>query len=559
MTDMKDSRLTNPPEAGVTAPPSEKQAPKDRRRAPGGLASVATRNALASVLARVSGLIVAVILTPFILHRLGRDLYGVAVAAGSAYEYVSLLRGGMGAALRRYVTMHHHASRDEEARRFYATGFWWAGVLRVVVLVVAILVAEPLTRFLRIPDANFADAAMGIALILVSAVILDSAIMLNVPIYATGRTAALSFVQMGTGWLRLAVVVIAFGLLAPSLTVYGGSLILIEGILLVALIWMAQRAQVVGAAIPRPDFGNREIRRQLFSYGGLALLSEAAALLYLSTDMLLIGRFYGPSEVTRYSLGTRWSPMILGFIAASVTSLTPLFTQLEARGELQRSRRALSRVVAATAALAVPACLVPCVVGDLFLVHWVGPEYRGSAVYMIAMLAPSTLDASLTPVWMALMARGRIGWIATGEIITAVGNVALSLFLALTCGLGLLGFALGNTAALLAKNLILRPLASRRDPMMPSLGEFLRPLPRAFLGSAPGLLALFLLRNVYGGGLVQVIVAGVIGFVVCLVGSSLLAVGRSEIRALIKSFSQTPEPGRTVGGGPGGFPFSRSR
>ena len=117
-----------------------------------GLRSVATRNAISAVLARSSTLIVGLILTPFVLHRLGAELYGVIVATGATYEYLSLLRGGMGAALRRYVTLAHHSSKHEEATRYYSVGFWWAVILRTFVLLVAVLIAGAICRFVRLPE-----------------------------------------------------------------------------------------------------------------------------------------------------------------------------------------------------------------------------------------------------------------------------------------------------------------------------------------------------------------------------------------------------------------------
>jgi hypothetical protein len=113
-----------------------------------------------------------------------------------------------------------------------------------------------------------------------------------------------------------------------------------------------------------------------------------------------------------------------------------------------------------------------------------------------------------------------------------VGNVAISLLLAQVFHLGLLGFALGNTLATLAKNLLLRPLMGRKDPSMPSMGASLSPLPWALLGTAPGLLLLWLARPLYGGSLAGVIVAGFAGGAVCLAGSLLAAVRVAELRRL---------------------------
>jgi O-antigen/teichoic acid export membrane protein len=497
-----------------------------------GLASVASHNAMVAVLGRFSTLAVSIILTPFVLHKLGRELYGVVVAVTAVFEYMSLIRGGVGGALRRYVTLHLHGGRLQAARDFYAAGFWWSNILRTVILVVGVALAVPLCGFLRLPAAVRPDAAVGIGLVFLAAVIADQGNVFSIPIFATGRTVWLSIVSAAGAWGRLGLTFLALSLLVPTLRVYGSVLAVTQLASVVALMVLAQRTRVVGPVLPRPQLGSPQLRRELFSYGGLALLSQAASLLYVSTDNLFIGRLYGASAVTQYSLGTRWAPLITGFLAAAMSGLMPLFTSLEARGEEARSRAALVRVVAITAALSVPICLVPCVVGDLFLVRWVGPEYRSSYWYLLAMLAPATLDNALGPIWMALIARGRIGWIATSDIVVAVGNVAISLLLAQVFHLGLLGFALGNTIATLSKNLLLRPLMGRKDSAMPSMKASLSPLVWALLGSAPGLLLLGLTRPWYGGSLAGVIIAGLAGGAICLAGSLLAAVRLAELRKL---------------------------
>lgn len=505
-----------------------------KQEGPDELASTALQNVTASAGARLLGLIVGMILTPFVLHRLGRELYGIVVAAGSIFEYLSLLRGGMGAALRRYVTFYHHSGDHDAAKEHYAVGFWSAGLLRSAILVIGIFLAEPLCRFVQIPPSLLHDGTIGVALIIAAAVVADAGTMLDIPIYATGRTSRLAAVRAIRVSVRLLLVILAFSLFVPTMSVYGASLIVVELVPIAILIWWAQRSGVVGPAIPRPRFGTSEIRRRIFQYGGLAIVAQAASLLYLSTDHLLIGRFFGAGAVTEYSLGTRWSPLILSFLVASLGSLVPLFTKMEAKGESQRSRLALSQLVTITAAFAVPFCLAPCVVGDLFLIHWVGAEYRGSAVYMIAMLAPSTLEATLAPVWMSLTARGRIGWVASAQIITAVGNIGLSLFLALGLKLELLGFALGNTTALLAKNLLLYPILKREDFGIPNVSQLLARFPRAIVGAAPGLVLLYVARPIIDGGLAQVIVAGLLGGAICLAGAVLTAIGPAELRMLIQ-------------------------
>ena len=54
-------------------------------------------NAVAGLGARLTTLIIGIALTPFVLHRLGRALYGISAAAGSMVEYLCCCAAGSAA------------------------------------------------------------------------------------------------------------------------------------------------------------------------------------------------------------------------------------------------------------------------------------------------------------------------------------------------------------------------------------------------------------------------------------------------------------------------------
>ncbi len=496
------------------------------------LASHASRNAITAVGARLSILVVALILTPFVLRHLTAQIYGVVVVIGSLYDYLSLVRGGVGAAMQRYVTLNHHAGEHEKARQYYAAGFWLTMLLRTLVLLLGLALAWPITAYLHLDRALRPEASLGVALQILAAVITDLAIVLAVPIYVTGRVAALSRIQIAQGWIRMAFVFAALTFFRSSLPVYAGALVATELVGMLTTAIVGQRRGTVGAVIPRFSVGTPEIRGELFRYGGMALVSQIAILLYVAADNLFIGRLFGPTAITHYSLGVRWTPIVLGLLFALTSGLTPFFTMLEAKGESDRSRQALLRTVAVMTAVSVPMCFTPCVVGDLFLLRWVGPEYRDSTKYLIAMLGPAVIEGALSPVFMALTARGKIGWVATADIVVAVLNVSLSLVLALVFKLGPLGFALGNSFALAVKNLLMVMLAMRGDPTFPTVAQVYRPLPFAIAGAAPGLVLLWFARPLFQGTLAGVLAGGVLGGALALAGSLLATLGPREIARL---------------------------
>jgi len=62
---------------------------------------------------------------------------------------------------------------------------------------------------------------------------------------------------------------------------------------------------------------------------------------------------------------------------------------------------------------------------------------------------------------------------------------------------------------------------------------------RALGGGAPALLVLYILRPAYAGTLFSVTLAGLVGGIVCLVGSSFAAVGKSGLGRLLSAL-RTP-------------------
>ena len=498
------------------------------------LTRIAAANGIAAGVARVIALLISIVLTPIILGGIGAQLYGVLTVAGSFYDYLTLFRGGLGTAMRRHVTIGFHRGDAESAAELYQAGFWWGAILRMPILVLAMALAGPLCDFVQVPAELRSEAVLGMRLVLFAAWIGDFSAMFEVPVFASGATAIISYLRSGVGLLRLIVMMAAFSLLVPSLELYGNLLIGLTVVSTVGMGVFAQRAKTVGSAIPRLRVGTPAVRRELFSYGGLALLGQVGELLWVATDTLLIGRLFGPAEITLFSFGARWMPLLRQSWTSILRSIQPLFTKLEAEQTTDRSRRATEQTVALSAGVSVPACLVPCVVGKIFLVHWVGVEYTSAYPIILITLIPLSLELTLYPIWVVLAARGRIGWVSVAELVLATTRIGASLFLAVGLSQGILGFAWASAGALLARNLLIRPLATRDLDALPSTYRLLLSYLRAVAGAAPALILLWLAQPLYRDSLAAVVIAGMLGGALALAGAITASFGRSGLLRLRK-------------------------
>jgi hypothetical protein len=144
-------------------------------------------------------------------------------------------------------------------------------------------------------------------------------------------------------------------------------------------------------------------------------------------------------------------------------------------------------------------------VSEVFITAWVGHDYAEAALYMIVMLVPLTFDVAASPVWMALYARGRIGAIVSLIVPISIGNVTLSLILAVWLKMGPLGFAIGQWSGHDRAHVAVLAMQARHpDPTIPRVRDAMAPLLPAVLGGLPGLALLYFARPLLAGGLPRV-------------------------------------------------------
>jgi len=81
------------------------------------------------------------LLTPFILHHLGRDQYGLWVLVASFVAYGTLADLGVGAALVKYVAEYRARGESEIASQLIATSLWLYCAVGLLVVVVGAAIA----------------------------------------------------------------------------------------------------------------------------------------------------------------------------------------------------------------------------------------------------------------------------------------------------------------------------------------------------------------------------------------------------------------------------------
>src|ERR1022692_53229 len=430
------------------------------------------------------------VLSPFILHRLGDTAFGIWALILSITGYYGLFDLGIGSSVIRFVSKYTATGEQEELAKIINTSLFTYSCIGVLSLMVTVTAASQIGRMFHVPPEFVATARWLLLMV-------GAAVALGFPFGIFGgfleglqRFYILNFTNIAANLLRAGLIVISLK--------HGG------GILAVALITVTLPLL---AAIARGFFAlsycpvpfalkyvDRATLRRIANYSGITFMIMIAAQLKFKTDEIVIGSFMSLAAITYFNVGAR----IVDYAGMVVRTLSQIFvpmtSQSEALGEMGRLRKIFllgNRVCAMTI---FPICAVLVILGKSIIEVWMGKKYvDASYPVLVIMILCCTL-------WWAQGASGRIllgmskhGTWAIVTVSEGVANLILSIILVRPYGI--IGDALGTAIPLTCSMLFFMPhhLCKKLDVRLRTFLRESYTLP--FLLSVPLVAALLLMQR----------------------------------------------------------------
>lgn len=453
------------------------------------------------------------VLTPFIIHNLGREGYGTWALITSMTGYIGLLGLGVPMASVRYLAQH---VAEGDSRKLNETLTSCVGLYLMVGSgsVVVGMALNALFALYEIPKMFEAEAhlAFGVMVLHVSAgfiSLLPEAIM-----FAHHDFVVRNLIRIGGVLLRLGLIV---GLLRLD-----SSLVVLALIQIACLgfdfcvSWLVIRRRYAGVRVSRADFKWGTVRR-IFSFSLYVLLLNAGARLVFETDAMVIGAFLGVGPIPFYAVANSLIIYLMDFMTAIAAVVSPMATKLNTEGRVADLRQMFLKWSKLAFSVTIMVGLFLIVLGPRFIGWWIDPSFEGGAGEVLQILMLSSLVflpvrgvAMPVLVGMGKPKTPTIAFIATGLV-----NLGLSMLL--VGPLGLPGVALGTAIPNVLFALVVLVVACRELGIaVPSYVRYV--VPRAALGALPvlGLLLWFKLGlQVHGisgliaAGLAMVLLFGV--------------------------------------------------
>jgi len=391
-------------------------------------------------------------LTPYILHHLGDEAYGLWVLIVALSDYYMFLQVGVRSAIVRYVSRNLALHDTAAVNRIAATGFYFYMGLFLVVNGIAIAVAHRASIFFAIKPANVA-AFTGLFILLGFAQACDFPLSLfEGCLEAVGRFDQLYSFRIVGMLVRVAAIIVVLHR-GGGLFGVGTATVLSTLSLRFLAVPLAFR-EVEGFSLSPKTIDYKEFKEML-GYGVTSLSIGIGIRLRESLYPVVIAKFLSAAAVTIFAIPAKLLAVPLSGIGTMTEFVNPLSSQLDARKDNSGLRRVLIASTEAAYLLFAPLTALMIVLGKQMLTLWVGSNYSGAYPLLVLLsfgLGISATQASTQSMLFGIGKHRPLVWL---RLLEGLGTAGLGIVLMRFWGLW--GYALASMLVPMVVNLILVP------------------------------------------------------------------------------------------------------
>ncbi|HKD03125.1 MAG TPA: flippase [Terriglobales bacterium] len=412
--------------------------------------------------------LVGIFISPYILHHLGDDAFGLWVLIFSVTGYYGLFDLGIRSSIVRYVAKYSAVDDHEQLNRLISTALTSYSAVCLVCLLLTGVGAFFVSSLFRV-SPDFLVTARWLFLMV------GASVALGFPLGVFGgileglqRFYLLNFTSVTSILLRALLIIIVLkhggGLLSVALITAG-----------LPLITATLNALFVLHLLPLElsrHYVDRATLRKIATYGGPTFMIIVAGRLRFKTDALVIGTFLSSAAITYFAIGSRLVDYATEVVSSLAQVFVPMSSQSDATGDLARVRKIFVAGNRACAMVIFPISAMLIILGKSVIEAWVGKRYVATSYpVLLVLLIPSTLMLAQAASGRVLFGIGRHrtwAWVALAE-----GGANLVLSILLVRRFGILGDAIGTAIPLTCSMLFFLPHHLCRLLRIP-LGRYLR-------------------------------------------------------------------------------------
>jgi len=330
------------------------------------------RNTIYNSIGRIWLMLVNLLLIPYILHKLGVQVFAVWSLVFVVANYLGVFDFGIRTSFTKYIAEYHTKEDSDSINAVINSGIIFYLTFSLIIIALVFLIQPFIISLLKIPESIYNESAFAIlGMVLVFSLnntfsIFDAVlnglqrmdIQNKIMIFASFFNITGTFFFLETGW-GIRGLVINYGI--------------------VSLIIILLNIYFSHLLLPSIRFGwsrvNKEIFKKLFNYGIKMQVCNLAAIIYTQVDKIILSHFLGLSYVTFYELGQKAANAARMFPILLISALVPAVSELEAKNDKEKLRELYERGSKYVSLVVFPLIFLSVIVASDLINIWIGDKF----------------------------------------------------------------------------------------------------------------------------------------------------------------------------------------
>ena len=340
------------------------------------------RNSVYGAFGFIFPVAVFLVTTPYILHKLTPEVYGIYVLAISLSGLMSFLDLGFGQGIIKFVS-HYEARGDyERINKIVLTSLVIYTVMGLIGAFVIYLLSDFLVSSvfklslnnLAMGSLAFKIVAFGFFVSFISMVFssilkglqrYDVTVKIQNSLWFTYVMASILLLYLGKGLVEILIAYVISQVVGVFVYMYASKRLL-----------------------PKLRFGfgfDRSVFKELFGFSVFVSLNVISGNIVMRLDKMIVSYFLGTSAVSFYIIPYNLASTISSFIGAANQFLLPLISNLNSKGNQSQIKYYFMKSLNYTALISTFLTIIFIIFSDTFIQLWLGKDFAKNS-YLIAPL-----------------------------------------------------------------------------------------------------------------------------------------------------------------------------
>lgn len=281
-------------------------------------------NMLANIVSYSANLIVAFILTPFLIQKIGKETYSFYPMANTIVNYMAILMTSMNAIASRFVMISLVKGDKKEADRYFSSTLIANITMGTIMAIPMLFIVLFIDKVMNVPINSVAAVRTLFVLLFSSSLINIISSVFGIATFAKNRIDLRSVRELIIAIVKLGLYVFLYWLLPPSI-IYIGIVILVVGLLNLFIQIYYTRILLPDIKISSKYFSIQHIKVLFVSSCWTAINSFGNQLL-VGMSLVMANMFYGADVSGLYSIVNTVPQFLSGVISMMVGVFYPIVT-----------------------------------------------------------------------------------------------------------------------------------------------------------------------------------------------------------------------------------------